>query len=153
QQIPAALAGSPGAPVATLVAAQRFVYVEDVTGTLTPQVLLRRGEEAFIADSVLTTVLAGQPIAANNQLSGFMQQQGGYRLDVDGLWWNPSLEDEFAAASAFYVPLRTTDPFARSGGPRAGTIVDYTYDAHSLLLVKTQLSSSGGDVLPQSTQA
>ncbi|HEX8104900.1 MAG TPA: toxin TcdB middle/N-terminal domain-containing protein [Solirubrobacteraceae bacterium] len=151
-QVTAALGGS-GPPTATPVDWYRYVYEDDaVSGApITPQALLLRREEAVFTDALVTQLFAGQTL--DGSLATFLQNQGGYRLDADGFWWNPSAADQYGGADAFYQPTSTTDAIATAGGPASGTVVDYTYDSHGLLLTGTAMRTSGGDVLPSAITA
>jgi insecticidal toxin complex protein TccC len=142
QAVEAALA----AGTATLYRALRFVYEPDPRSgaTITPAALLRRREEAAFADAVVSAAFAGQSLPGS--LSAFLEA-AGYVLGADGLWWNPSASERYADATHFYLPAATSDPLA-SAGKAPGTVAEYAYDRHDLLLTSVTMRASDGGVLP-----
>jgi RHS repeat-associated protein len=132
----------------------RFVYAGDSSSgaPITPQALLLACEEAFAADGGLQATFAGAPLGGR-PLRELLEQQGGFRLDPDGLWWSPGERDAYAGPEGFYRPRSTSDPFAAAGGPRPGGVVEYCDDPHRLLLASVTTRSAAGDVLPHTVAA
>jgi RHS repeat-associated protein len=61
-----------------------------------------------------------------------LRTEGGY-VKLDGLWWAPSGQSVYDAATAadhFYLPRGSRDPF--------GNVSKVAYDAHDLLPIKTE---------------
>lgn len=133
----------------------RTVYVaeggEAPPGPVAAQALVLREETATFDPVELAEQFRGAEPPGG--LEAFLAAQA-YRFDPDnGLWWNPGLTQDFAAAEDFFLPAGTRDPFAVGSDGRAGTAVTYAYDLHRLLIVSTTTTSTGRDVLPYVTVA
>ncbi|GLH79784.1 hypothetical protein SSBR45G_46930 [Bradyrhizobium sp. SSBR45G] len=145
--ITAALATNPepAAPHAELLGRTRHFWITDSTGTITPQALPLRSDEAVFTASAIAAAMAGVPIPGD--LDSYLSDTAGF-LREDGLWWKPGAQASYAPATHFHLVSSTRDAFAqRSSGP-SGVVVSCTYDAYDLLVIGVETSGRDGDVLP-----
>ena len=137
-------AGHDGEPAAHLLSWERWSYVEDGAGTVTPQALLRSVRTAEFIASDLAAVLA--PAGLPGDLATTLSRSGGFQL-ADGCWWRSGPTESYAPAGQFFLPEATTDAFAMQPDGPPGSISKYTYDSCHLLLVAIDTTSTGADVL------
>lgn len=141
----AALATNPvnAAPTAALLSRTRHLWIAEGNGTIAPQALALRSDEAVFTPAAIATAMDGVP--APGGLDTFLRESGGY-VEDDGLWWQPGPQASYGAAEHFYRLASTQDVFAQRKAGRSGTIVTCTYDPYDLLVTAVTTSGRDNDV-------
>jgi insecticidal toxin complex protein TccC len=140
-------AGDPGTQAklgATLLSWQRWTYVGDKDGSVTPQALLVKAETAAFSANQISQLFT--PLGLPDDLTTLLSEVGGYH-QADGCWWQDSPSETYGDAAQFFLPLSTADAFAAQGNGLAGSVTTYVYDAYKLLLLGVDTTSTANDVL------
>lgn len=139
-------------PIATLLTWDRFYYLQDNLGQITPQALPISSEQAVFSDPFFKDLFSGKQFPGG--LENFLITQGGYYLDkTNEYWWSPVMTIKYSDINSFYTIASAADPFYGKTLGRSGSISLYSYDLYNLLIKTVTTQSRDHDVLPSTATA
>lgn len=134
-------------PISNLLTWDRFYYLQDNLGKLTPQALLTSSEQAVFPDAFIKELFSGRQFPEG--LENFLITQGGYYLDkTNGYWWSPAMTINYSDINSFYTIDSIVEPFYQKKSGRSGSITFYTHDLYHLLIKTVAIEGRDKDVLP-----